>query len=473
MTLATNVAEEGSSLSSDVATGARPQSPPLEGGLMTEDGFAARYEVVCELGKGAFGRVVKANDRVTGEAVVIKSFLRESAEQDFIREMLSLKRLDTLREKGFLCMVGHGAYIAEKDGKPVHYLVTTYEPDVKPLNRISAKELSRMDLCDIATLFSNVARQLQEVHRVGLAHRDIKPGNILVNLETKKAIIIDFGLSCPLPMDVDPVASADAGPSAQGCQRLAGTPTYCAPESFVRRQWTSQDLRAMDAWGLGFTMAQAIAIRTGKTTDWGALKFWKLLLRNPTLSQDTVSKDIAKLRLDSARTFWLNQKLHMFGKLRGASLFLMNLLSTDGLHRLEYLEKLAKSRFRREEMPSVLGSGLVHAPSALPTAVTGCKRDREGTKTVHGCGASPVKKIRREADGCTTSDAQQTQTVSPHLHPLESPSPSPTLSVAELRTALAGLPSSTKPQGIWKMRKQQLAQEYVRLVASSARERVR
>ena len=78
-----------------------------------------------------------------------------------------------------------------------------------------------------------VAEGLAEMHAAGLVHRDIKPGNILV--QGGQLTIGDLGLATPQGVSVS--------------RRFEGTPAYCAPEVFRREQTAP----SADIWSLGAT----------------------------------------------------------------------------------------------------------------------------------------------------------------------------------------------------------------------------
>jgi serine/threonine-protein kinase len=77
----------------------------------------------------------------------------------------------------------------------------------------------RMPLCRALTILVEVAQGLAAVHAAGLVHRDIKPGNVVIEAESSRTVIVDFGLA-----------------EMRGREAIsAGTPQYCAPEQFLGR----------------------------------------------------------------------------------------------------------------------------------------------------------------------------------------------------------------------------------------------
>jgi len=79
------------------------------------------------------------------------------------------------------------------------------------------------------TVFASLLRALSDVHRNKIVHRDIKPGNLLLNSKSKSLCLIDFGSSEVLQSNKRNLFDflRDDG------DRVAVSPIYCAPETFI------------------------------------------------------------------------------------------------------------------------------------------------------------------------------------------------------------------------------------------------
>jgi serine/threonine protein kinase len=96
----------------------------------------------------------------------------------------------------------------------------------------------------LITIFSNLCKGMKMLHYLGIAHRDVKPGNILVH-PSGNIKYIDFGLSCYTSEMI-----------SRTCDSLAGSPGYMDP--FLQKPLTREALIAADLWSLGMTLCVMI-----------------------------------------------------------------------------------------------------------------------------------------------------------------------------------------------------------------------
>jgi transcriptional regulator with GAF, ATPase, and Fis domain/tetratricopeptide (TPR) repeat protein len=90
------------------------------------------------------------------------------------------------------------------------------------------------------TLAARLLSTLADVHARGLLHRDLKPGNVLLEHATLRPVILDFGLACPVDSDA--------------ARTSAGTPRAMAPELFRGAPAS----RASDLWAAGLLLGEAL-----------------------------------------------------------------------------------------------------------------------------------------------------------------------------------------------------------------------
>ena len=102
---------------------------------------------------------------------------------------------------------------------------------------------------------SQIARAVHYAHQRGILHRDLKPGNILIDADGKP-FLTDFGLA----------KMTESNVSLTGSQSLLGTPEYASPEQltgYSPDSLTGQRTvsAATDVWSLGVTLFELVAGR--------------------------------------------------------------------------------------------------------------------------------------------------------------------------------------------------------------------
>ena len=173
----------------------------------------AGYRIESLIGRGASGSVYLAHELSLDRRVALKTLLPELAADERFRErFLRESRLAAaLEHPGILPIYAAG----EADG--VVYLAMRFV-DGTDLGRLIESE-GPLDAERALDLLAQVADALDSAHRRGLVHRDVKPGNILVD-ETGRVYLADFGLA----------KHAASVNSLTRDSPFAGTIDYIAPE---------------------------------------------------------------------------------------------------------------------------------------------------------------------------------------------------------------------------------------------------
>jgi tetratricopeptide (TPR) repeat protein len=204
-----------------------------------ELGRLGPYRVQAELGRGGMGVVFRAYDEALARPVAVK-VLRPELDEPAARGRL-------LREAQLAAQFRHDHVVTvhavvSPPGRPP-YLVMEYVPGPS-LAALLATE-KRLEPARAAELLVQVADGLAAAHAAGLVHRDVKPGNILLEPDTGRAKLTDFGL-------------ARGGATPSGLTQdgvLAGTPAYMSPEQ--ARGEANLDRRT-DVYSLGVTLYEAL-----------------------------------------------------------------------------------------------------------------------------------------------------------------------------------------------------------------------
>src|SRR5262249_1000920 len=142
------------------------------------------------------------------------------------------------------------------DGGPAEHGAARVAPrNLDPARRLL---LSPDYFRSVAGVMADAAVALHHAHNAGVLHRDVKPGNILVD-KLGRCCLIDFGLARSLGQEGEAGCAADPHP-ADGqtalTKGLIGTPQYMAPEQFREQA----DARS-DGWGVGVTLYELLALR--------------------------------------------------------------------------------------------------------------------------------------------------------------------------------------------------------------------
>ena len=197
-----------------------------------------QYEVIRELGRGGMGVVYLARnkqmDRLEVLKVVNPAMLdRPDMVERFLREIRSAAALEHQNVVRAYSCLHLGKLLA---------LVMQYV-EGEDLARLVERRgpLSVSAACASAV---QVARGLQEACKKGMVHRDIKPQNLLLSVEIKQVMILDFGLA-----KIASEKGIDAGLTGNG--QMLGTPAYMAPEQSLDA--AKADIRA-DIYSLGCTL---------------------------------------------------------------------------------------------------------------------------------------------------------------------------------------------------------------------------
>ncbi|MFC9132517.1 protein kinase [Streptomyces sp. NPDC057099] len=207
--------------------------------------LAGRYRVAGRLGRGGMGIVWKAVDEVLGREVAVKELRTYT---DVAGPELAALRLRMQREARAAARVRHPGVIAvhdiaEVDGRPLIVMELVDGPSLDDVLR----ERGTLDPREAAGIGAEVMDALSAAHRAGVLHRDVKPGNILLD-RSGRVVLTDFGIAT---MD-DPGDGSTTHLTRSG--ELVGSLDYLAPE----RAQGADPGPASDIWALGATLYAAV-----------------------------------------------------------------------------------------------------------------------------------------------------------------------------------------------------------------------
>ncbi|MFI8764143.1 serine/threonine-protein kinase [Streptomyces sp. NPDC053792] len=222
--------------------------------------LAGRYRAVRQLGRGGMGVVWRAVDEVLGREVAVKELRTYN---DAAGPELEDLRLRMQREARAAARVRHPGVIAvhdvtEHEGRPVIVMELIDGPS---LDGVLA-ERGTLDPREAAQIGAAVLEALAAAHDVGVLHRDVKPGNVLLD-RGGRVVLTDFGIAT---MD-DPGDGSATHLTRSG--EIVGSLDYLAPE----RAQGQQPGPASDVWALGATLYAAVegASPFRRTSTWQTL----------------------------------------------------------------------------------------------------------------------------------------------------------------------------------------------------------
>ena len=139
--------------------------------------FADRYEIVEELGTGGMGSVYKAIDKKLNEEVAIKLLRKEIASDRKMIERFAneLKLARRIVHKNIARM-----YELMEYGE-TSFITMEFVPG-ENLSRL-IKRIGKLPEEKVAAIAKQVCEGLREAHHLGVTHRDLKPQNIMIDME--------------------------------------------------------------------------------------------------------------------------------------------------------------------------------------------------------------------------------------------------------------------------------------------------
>lgn len=257
-------------------------------GISTPEERLGHYRLIEELGRGGQAIVYRAEDlNVKGRFVALKvlklpfgvhvnellSRFRREAEITAKLDHPSLCRVYEVGVDGvpFIAMrLIEGRTLAQKialanaqimdaeiepdttasvpRGSDTEARPSAEKPRTVPRRPTSLSRPRRNEIQDILRQIETVARALHVAHEVGIVHRDIKPGNLMVQTDGTP-VILDFGLA----RDTDSIE-----PSISATGQILGTPAYLAPEQLGSDKKRVD--RRTDVWALGVTLFECLTL---------------------------------------------------------------------------------------------------------------------------------------------------------------------------------------------------------------------
>jgi len=206
-----------------------------------------RYTVRRVIASGGMGTVLEAVQDEPRRVVALKIMKGGIETPDALRRFqFEAQLLARLRHPGIAQIYEAGTH---DDGSgPMPYFAMEYIPNAKPITE--AVEARRMGLRERLELFAKVCDAVHHGHQKGIVHRDIKPGNVLVDSDGAPHVI-DFGVARASDSDAaTPDSQTEVG-------TLVGSVAYMSPEQFDADPH-DLDMRS-DVYSLGLVLYEVLA----------------------------------------------------------------------------------------------------------------------------------------------------------------------------------------------------------------------
>lgn len=195
------------------------------------------YRIIRRIGQGGMGDVYLGFEDALQRHVALKVLPATLARNDdFVRRFRA--------EATAVARLAHPHIV------PIYFIGQDAEHHFYAMQYVEGESLDRLlvrrgqlPVEETLTILEHCLAGLSAAHRAGLVHRDIKPGNILIESQTRRALVADFGL----------VKSSGGGATATGV--VLGTVDYMAPE-MARGQ--KADARS-DLYALGVMAYQMLS----------------------------------------------------------------------------------------------------------------------------------------------------------------------------------------------------------------------
>jgi serine/threonine-protein kinase len=216
------------------------------------------YVVEAELGRGAFGVVVRARPQAGGDPVAIKVLIAGA-------DATASQKKRFAREAVLSEAIVHPNVVRVLDGgEEGHVLWLAME---LVLGRTLKKVFEEgPPVAEVTRLVLGVAAGLGAAHARAVVHRDLKPENVLVRATDGAALLTDFGLARHI----------DSGSSLTKTGGLLGTPAYMAPEQIKGKPATP----ATDVFALGAMLYEGLA-RKAPFASHLPLRYAEILAKPP------------------------------------------------------------------------------------------------------------------------------------------------------------------------------------------------
>ncbi|MGH8792676.1 MAG: protein kinase domain-containing protein [Stackebrandtia sp.] len=177
-----------------------------------------RYRLDAHVDGGGMGEVWRGTDTLLDRTVAVKVMHASLADDPTFRRRFrgEARAVAALRSPGVVNLYDYGEVHVEGSGT-VSYLVMEFVPGRSLRDTLT--ERGALDVDATLDVVAQAAQALHDAHREGIVHRDVKPGNLLLDETNGQVKVVDFGL-----------ARARGGAALTDAGMIMGSVAYVAPE---------------------------------------------------------------------------------------------------------------------------------------------------------------------------------------------------------------------------------------------------
>lgn len=210
------------------------------------------YRIEKEIARGGMGVVFKAYCLKTEQNVAIKFILANDDIENVERFLREIKVLKKARHPCIVQILESGQH-----GSLFYYTMEYLRGE--NLVSVAAKQSRNPEFQkQLLHYLHDIAGALEHCHENGIIHRDVKPHNIVIDSDTDRAVLIDFGIMKRLTFQN---SESTAGPALTKTGQFLGSPAFMSPEQFGLLDFGTVTEKS-DVWSFGATMFYVLSGRT-------------------------------------------------------------------------------------------------------------------------------------------------------------------------------------------------------------------
>ncbi len=221
-----------------------------------------KYRVLREIGRGGMGAVYEAVHESIGQRIAIKTLNEElsSDARHTARFFDEARAVNIVQHPGLVRVFDHG--VMENGTAYISMEFLQGESLQERISRLR-KSSERMPLHEALRISRQIGSALEAVHEKGIAHRDLKPGNLYLVPDQEapggeRVKVLDFGIAKFFGSPDLQNAQGDVERHLTTVGKLLGTPVYMSPEQCSGAEQIDDRI---DVYALGVIMYQLVAGR--------------------------------------------------------------------------------------------------------------------------------------------------------------------------------------------------------------------